>query len=135
MGCYGQFIMGPYFQVDAYHPALVDFATGFQNGEHGSGKNERSTPGDSGLDDQVRLHEPDNLLHGLEILGNLQNGDAQPREVVDIVGLADAYLVEERPGSRLQFLVATIGGNSAVHLLSILFEGSHVCHLYWLEEC
>lgn len=59
--------------------------------EHGGGKDQRAAVGDAGFDDQVWFYVPDDFLHGNHVLGVLDDGSAEPREMIGIfvdVGLA-----------------------------------------------
>jgi 8-oxo-dGTP pyrophosphatase MutT (NUDIX family) len=55
--------------------------------EHRSREHDAATVRDSGLDDEVRLHVPDQLLHQYNIARELDDGAAEPAEVVGVLVL------------------------------------------------
>ena len=87
--------MGADIDIYAHHFAVIDFTAALKNGEHRSAEDQRASPSDPGFDNQVWFHLPDDFLQCLNVLGEIYEGHSQPGEIVYIVGLTNADLVEE----------------------------------------
>ena len=105
--------------VDADHPprgcpgieqsAPLQGIADVQKREHRSGKDERSAVRDARFDDQVRPAPPDHFLYRQHVLRILDDGPAEPAEVVGIFGIHGG--VEKCFRSINERLICRIGGN------------------------
>ena len=66
--------------------ALLGGIAVIEQGEHGGAEDQRSAVGDAGLDDQVGLDLPDDLLYRHHVLWLLDDRAAEPGEVVGVLG-------------------------------------------------
>src|SRR3954465_12854969 len=64
--------------------AAIDSIAEIEQREHRRTQDERTTVRDTGLDDEIRPHPPDQLLSSDDILWVLNNRTAHPAEVVGI---------------------------------------------------
>ena len=94
-----------------------DFAVALQLQQRGV-VDDRTTMGDTTLDDQIRLDLPNDLLHCHHVLRQLDDRAAHPREVVAV--LVTSRFVEEITGQASEFLVVTLLGDL---LTAFGFEG------------
>jgi hypothetical protein len=121
MGFDRRAVVGADVDVDAQHPCIGRTAAGGVELQHGGRENERAAVGDARLDDQLGLRGPDDLLHGHHVLGVLDDGPAQPFEVVGVLALVGLV----HPGARGlgQGRAGALGGDFLRALALELFVG------------
>ena len=120
-------VVRPDIDVDTKHLAarLCGGNTGFRiayvkQGQHGSTEYQRTAVRNAGLDNQVGLHFPDDLLHRHHVLRILDHRATQPTVVVGILGRNGRP--HEGRRTCAQGFISRICGNSCCNFL---IEFSH----------
>jgi len=84
-------VVAPDVDVHPHHEAVAA-----EDLEQGRRVDQRAAVRDAGLDDEVGAHLPDELLNGEEVLRQLDDGPAEPAEVVRVAPARDL----QEPGAR-----------------------------------
>ncbi len=115
--------LGQRMGLDGLAVVLADFdihadhVAGAQQLQHGCRQHQRTAVGDARLDDEVRLHGPDQFLHGHGVHRQLDERPASPREVVHV--LAFQRHLAPGDGQLAELLVFGEAGNAGFLLLAV----------------